>query len=59
VVTPVLDPAVQTRLDDILEIEVTDPKAWEMQQDGTYVPRTAGEGALSAQDEFLARLVAG
>lgn len=58
VVTPVLDPAIQTRLDEILEIEVTDPKAWEMQQDGTYVPRTADEGALSAQEEFLARLVA-
>jgi polyphosphate kinase len=58
VVTPVLDPAIQTRLDEILEIEVTDPKGWEMQQDGTYVQRTPGPEALSAQEEFLARLVA-
>jgi polyphosphate kinase len=58
VVTPVLDPAIQTRLDEILEIEVTDPKGWEMQHDGTYVQRTPGPEALSAQEEFLARLVA-
>ncbi|UCF42063.1 MAG: polyphosphate kinase 1 [Gemmatimonadota bacterium] len=57
VVTPVADPQLQARLDEILEIEVSDPKAWDMQTDGSYVPRTAGAGALSAQEEFLSRLV--
>jgi polyphosphate kinase len=58
VVTPVHDPQLQARLDEILEIEMNDPRAWEMHQDGSFVQRTPGEGELSAQEEFLARLVA-
>ncbi len=55
VVTPVLDAGLQARLDEILEVELADPKAWDLQQDGSYVPRTPPEGTLSAQEEFLAR----
>jgi polyphosphate kinase len=42
VVAPVRDPAACARLDAILETELADPAAWELEPDGSYAK--AGEG---------------
>jgi len=36
VITPVDDPAARTRLDAILDRELTDPDAWLLESDGSY-----------------------
>jgi len=55
VVAPVSDPACRGRLDAILEAELTDPIAWELQPDGGYRRRTPAPGAdrRSAQERLL------
>jgi polyphosphate kinase len=53
VATVVRDPAACQRLDGILETEIADPNAWQLQVDGQYVQRTAPTGARSAQEQFL------
>jgi len=56
VVTPVLDAACRARLDRILEDELADPTAWELEPDGSYRRRTATPGAdpRSSQERLLA-----
>ncbi|PYP52485.1 MAG: polyphosphate kinase 1, partial [Gemmatimonadetes bacterium] len=56
VVTPVLDAACRARLDRILEGELADPTAWELDPDGGYRRRTATPGAdpRSSQERLLA-----
>ena len=56
VVTPVLDAACRARLDRILEDELADPTAWELEPDGAYRRRTATPGAdpRSSQERLLA-----
>ena len=56
VVTPVLDAACRARLDRILEGELADPTAWELEPDGGYRRRTATPGAdpRSSQERLLA-----
>ncbi len=46
VVTPVLDSALRSRLDRVLETELHDPTAWRLQPDGTYErdPGATGPG---------------
>ncbi len=51
VLAPVDDPGLAARLDRILEVEWSDPRAWELSPYGAYV-RRAGTGP-SAQDAFL------
>jgi len=55
VVTPVLDSACRNRLDAVLEAELGDPTAWELEPDGSYRRRTPGPGAdgRSAQERLL------
>ena len=59
VVAAVRDPAACQRLNRILEIELEDPKAWQLQVDGQYVQRTAPTGARSAQEQLLDAIVPG
>ena len=56
VVTPVLDAACRARLDRILEDELADPTAWELEPDGGYRRRTATPGAdpRGSQERLLA-----
>jgi polyphosphate kinase len=53
VVAPVADPAARARLEAILDAELSDPHAWVLQADGSYVRATPGEPAPSAQEQFL------
>jgi polyphosphate kinase len=57
VVAPVADPGARQRIDEILETELTDPGAWELQRDGSYVQRGGEQAGASgrAQDIFLTR----
>ena len=57
VVAPVTDPGARQRIDEILETEMTDPGAWELQRDGSYVQRGGEHAGASgrAQEIFLAR----
>jgi len=59
VVAAVRDPVACQRLDRILEVELEDPKAWQLQVDGQYLQRTAPAGARSAQEQFLDAIVPG
>ena len=58
VVVPVLLPALQQRLDVLLDSELADPKAWELRADGAYARRRsdAGENVQTAQEALLANL---
>ena len=55
VVTPVLDAACRSRLDGLLEAELADPTAWELDPDGSYRRRTPLPGAdpRSSQERLL------
>jgi len=55
VVAPVLDPACRRRLDAVLEAELADPTAWELQPDGSYRRRMPEPGAdpRSSQERLL------
>ena len=55
VVTPVSDPGCRSRLDAILDAELADPTAWELQSDGSYRRRTppAGADRRSSQERLL------
>jgi polyphosphate kinase len=57
VVTPVLDPQACERLDEILEMELDDPTAWQMRPDGSYEqPEFAtGVDTRSAQEKLIER----
>jgi polyphosphate kinase len=56
VVVPVENAEACGRLDDILETELADPRAWHLQTDGTYAQQPSPDGARSAQDSFLERI---
>ncbi len=55
VVTPVRDETACARLDRILETELSDPGAWDLQSDGSYIRRVsqAGTELQSAQEVFM------
>ncbi len=58
VVAPVTDAAARRRLDEILETELKDPAAWELQSDGTYAQGVSPSGGTpSAQEQFMIRAV--
>ncbi|MBI2074176.1 MAG: polyphosphate kinase 1, partial [Gemmatimonadetes bacterium] len=52
VVTPVLDPALKTRLDRVLEAELNDPAAWRLLPDGSYERPTGARGP-GVQEQLL------
>jgi polyphosphate kinase len=54
VVTPVFDPRCQRRLDEILEMQINDPHAWELCADESYVRRD--EPGIGCQDALVAEL---
>jgi polyphosphate kinase len=54
VVTPVLDPRCQQKLDEILVMQINDPLAWELQADESYVRRN--EDGIGSQDALVAAL---
>ncbi|PYO69338.1 MAG: RNA degradosome polyphosphate kinase, partial [Gemmatimonadetes bacterium] len=55
VVTPVRDPACCRQLDAILEAELADPTAWELEPDGGYRQRRpeAGADRRGSQERLL------
>jgi polyphosphate kinase len=53
VVAPVQDPAARARLAALLDQELSDPKAWELQPDGSYQRRSASAENRSSQEELL------
>ena len=57
---PVLEPQLQKRLKDILELQLTDSvKAWRMQPDGSYVRHRNGDGpGFRFQEQFFEMLQA-
>ena len=58
VVIPVVDAAACDRLDRILELELDDPLAWQMNSDGSYVRRPAQTGVdqRTAQEYWVEQL---
>jgi polyphosphate kinase len=54
VVTPVVDPRCHRRLDEILEMHINDPHAWELNADESYVRRN--EPGVGSQDALVAAL---
>jgi polyphosphate kinase len=57
VLTPVLDPSCCNRLEEILDLELSDPTAWELGPCGSYRRRQAptAPGLRPAQRELLDR----
>ena len=57
VVAPVTEPGARQRIDEILEAEIADSGAWELQRDGSYVQRggTLAGASGRAQEAFLGR----
>jgi polyphosphate kinase len=55
VVAPVRDETACAKLDRILETELSDPEAWDLQPDGSYIRRVSRDGTerLSAQEVFM------
>jgi len=55
VVAPVSDPAARARLDSILELQLTDPTAWDLEPDGNYRRRSPESGAdrRTSQERLL------
>ena len=55
VVAPVNDPAARARLDGILELQLTDPTAWDLEPDGNYRRRSPESGAdrRTSQERLL------
>ena len=56
VVTPVQDPVSRARLDGILELQLADPTAWDLEPDGSYRHRAPESGAdrRTSQERLLA-----
>jgi len=55
VVTPVLDPGCQRQLDEILDMLINDPLAWDLCADESYVRRNAP--GIGTQDALVAALL--
>ncbi len=53
VITPVIDAAARARLDRILALELTDPGAWQLQSDGSYVRADGARRAPGSQDRLI------
>jgi polyphosphate kinase len=50
---PVVEPALQIRLKEILELQLTDTiKGWWMQPDGSYVRKPNGKDAVRFQERY-------
>jgi polyphosphate kinase len=58
---PILEPALQSRLKEILEIQLADNvKGWWMQPDGSYLrPRLAGDTPLRSQERLYEFVTSG
>jgi polyphosphate kinase len=54
VATPVLDPRCHRQLDEILEMQLNDPLAWELGADESYVRRN--DQGIGSQDALVAAL---
>lgn len=56
VVAPVRDSAARARLDGILELQLSDPTAWDLEPDGSYRRRSPESGAdrRTSQERLLA-----
>ncbi|HEV2749074.1 MAG TPA: polyphosphate kinase 1 [Gemmatimonadales bacterium] len=56
VVAPVLDPGSRAKLDGILDLQLADPTAWDLESDGTYRRRAPESGAdrRTSQERLLA-----
>ncbi len=56
VLVPIDDPRLQAELRTILDIQLGDTRAaWDMQPDGSYVQRSGGPAAKSAQQQLMDR----
>src|SRR5262249_32165741 len=54
VVVPVESPEACARLGAILDVELADPTAWELRQDGSYERRAREGNAVGGQGHFAA-----
>ncbi len=53
-VTPIRDPTLKSRLEEILDTCLADTRdGWRMQSDGSYVQRDPDDSAASAQETFM------
>ena len=52
VVVPVAAPEACARLASILDVELADPNAWELRDDGSYERRTASPDRVGSQEHF-------
>jgi polyphosphate kinase len=57
VITPVDHPAARARLDHILELQLADPNAWQLQSDGSYTRDSdAGDPERGSQQRLIAEI---
>jgi hypothetical protein len=49
----VIDAAARARLDRILALELTDPGAWQLQSDGSYIRADGVRRAPGSQDRLI------
>jgi polyphosphate kinase len=57
VMTPVDHPAARARLDHMLELQLADPNAWQLQSDGSYTrDGDAGDPERSSQQRLIAEI---
>jgi polyphosphate kinase len=56
-ITPIYEPELKRRLDDVMHVLWTDPRqAWDMQPDGSYVQRTPdGDDAIGTHRQLMAQ----
>jgi polyphosphate kinase len=55
--TPVDHPAARARLDHMLELQLADPNAWQLQSDGSYTrDGDAGDPERSSQQRLIAEI---
>lgn len=57
VITPVDHPAARARLEHILELQLADPNAWQLQSDGSYTrDSNAGDPERGSQQRLIAEI---
>lgn len=54
VAVPIEEPSLASRLAGLLDLEIEDPRAWELGPHGAWLRRSGPAGALGVQDRLLA-----
>jgi hypothetical protein len=53
VLVPIREAAHRARLESILDMELKDPTAWDLDSDGTYTRRAGATSSASVQLRFM------